>query len=169
MKQQRGSVLIISLLILLVMTMIGISAMSGSTLEEKMAASDRNHKVVFQNGETALKQAESTLLKADYNSVIRAKLATKEKGYYRQDDARFNYLTPTAWKDKCVTDPSNSNACYVVEDQGLVLNPGEAGEYGQTANPERGSLITKITVRSSDTNGMSAAILQSNLQKTITY
>ena len=40
-RQQRGSALIISLLILLVMTTLGVSAMMGSTLQERMVG---NHK-----------------------------------------------------------------------------------------------------------------------------
>jgi type IV pilus assembly protein PilX len=177
MKQQHGSVLIISLLILLVMTIIGISAMSSSTMEEKMAASDRNQKAVFQNAESSLKAAESALLNSGYDT-IRTALLEGEKGYYSQDDARFDYLDPSAWDSdgadaNCIAIPNNSNnagnSCYVIEESGITLTPGEAGEYGATSNPERGSQITKVTVRSSDSNGSSAVTLQSNLHKTITY
>lgn len=174
MKQQHGSALIISLLILLVMTIIGISAMSSSTLEEKMAASDRNQKGVFQNAETSLKTAETELFKEDYN-IVRGKMLDDTKGYYTQDDARFDYLTPSAWKpeDNCIAILKNSNnegsSCYVIEESNVMLSPGEAGEYGATSSPERGNQISKITVRSTDKNGMSAAVLQSSVQKTITY
>lgn len=56
---QRGSVLIVSLLMLLVLTIIGITAMSTSTLEEKMAGNSRDQNLAFQATEAALRDAEA--------------------------------------------------------------------------------------------------------------
>lgn len=169
MRHQRGSALIISLLILLVMTIIGISAMSSSTLEERMAANDRNQKVVFQSAETTLVEAETTLAKADYNSEVRTALLDNKKGYYSQDDAAFDYFDADAWDPASSCISASDNSCYVIEESSVTLLPGEAGEYGQVSSPERGHQITKITVRSTDPNENTAVILQSSLQKTITY
>ena len=176
MRQQHGSALIISLLILLVMTIIGISAMSGSTLEEKMAASDRNQKAVFQNAENSLKAAETALLQADYNNVVRLAMVNNTTGYYTQDDGRFDYFTPSAWvpNSSCIPLLNNSNggsSCYIIEE---VANPTSdqvdiSGGYDPASTPVRGNQLTRITVRSTDSNGMSSVILQSNLQKTIAY
>lgn len=55
--QQSGAVLIISLLILLVLTLIGISSMEGSLLEEKMAANSQTSTVTFQKAESAIQAA----------------------------------------------------------------------------------------------------------------
>ncbi len=56
---QRGSVLIVSMLMLLVLTLIGITAMSTSTLEEKMAGNSRDQNLAFQAAEAALRDAEA--------------------------------------------------------------------------------------------------------------
>ena len=56
---QKGIVLISSLIMLLVMTMIGVSAMRGSALEERMSANDMNHNKVFQAAESATELAIS--------------------------------------------------------------------------------------------------------------
>lgn len=61
--QQRGSVLIVSMLILLVMTLLGITAMSTTTLEEKMAGNVRDHNIAFQAAEAALRDGEADLIK----------------------------------------------------------------------------------------------------------
>lgn len=61
--QQRGSVLIVSMLILLVMTLLGITAMSTTTLEEKMAGNVRDHNIAFQAAEAALRDGEADLTK----------------------------------------------------------------------------------------------------------
>jgi len=53
-KRQQGSVLVISLLILLVLTIIGATALNDSVMEEKMASN-------FQAGNTAYQSAESAV------------------------------------------------------------------------------------------------------------
>lgn len=57
-SQQRGSALIVSLLMLVVLTLIGITAVGTSTLEEKMAGNIRDQHVAFQAAEVALRDAE---------------------------------------------------------------------------------------------------------------
>jgi len=60
-KQQSGIVLVIGLIMLLLMTLIGVTAMQVTSLEEKMAGNFRNHNVAFQAAESALRYAESHL------------------------------------------------------------------------------------------------------------
>ena len=55
---ERGAALIVSLLMLVVMTMIGVSAMQTTALEEKMAGNQRDLNQAFQAAEAALRDAE---------------------------------------------------------------------------------------------------------------
>ena len=57
-KKQRGAVLATSLVILLVMTIIGVSSMSTTLLEEKMAGNMRDINLAFQAAESALRDSE---------------------------------------------------------------------------------------------------------------
>jgi type IV pilus assembly protein PilX len=57
LQRQSGAVLIISLIILLVLTIIGVTAMRSATLEEKMAANSMNHNVTFHAAESAIENA----------------------------------------------------------------------------------------------------------------
>ncbi len=57
-SRQEGATLIVSLLILIVLTLIGITSMSTSGLEEKMAGNSRDLNLAFQAAEAALKDAE---------------------------------------------------------------------------------------------------------------
>lgn len=59
---QRGAALVVSLVILLVMTIIGITAMRSSTLEEKMAGNAQRNEVAFQLAQSALRQAEGWIM-----------------------------------------------------------------------------------------------------------
>lgn len=59
--RQRGAVLIISLIILIVLTILGVTAMQSTTLEEKMAGNMRERDIAFQSAEAALREGESFL------------------------------------------------------------------------------------------------------------
>ncbi|MGV6858179.1 MAG: pilus assembly PilX family protein [bacterium] len=59
MKQQQGAVLAIGLLILLVLTIIGVSAMRVSVLDERIAANAQFKMMTFQAAESALTSASS--------------------------------------------------------------------------------------------------------------
>ncbi|MCB1851968.1 MAG: hypothetical protein KDI83_14525 [Gammaproteobacteria bacterium] len=57
--RQRGAVMITALMILLLMTIFGISTMDTNILEEKMAGNLRDRNTAFQAAESALRAAES--------------------------------------------------------------------------------------------------------------
>lgn len=57
--REQGSVLVISLLILLIMSLLSITSLNNAVLEEKMAANSRNSLTAFQAAEAALREAEN--------------------------------------------------------------------------------------------------------------
>ena len=56
-KRQQGAVLIMALLLLLVMTILGVSAMQGTAMEERMAGNAHDHNMAFQSAESGLRDA----------------------------------------------------------------------------------------------------------------
>ena len=58
---QSGAVLIVSLIMLLLLTLIGVTAMQTTSLEEKMAGNLRDKNLAFQAAESALRAAEHNL------------------------------------------------------------------------------------------------------------
>ncbi len=60
-KFQRGVVLVVALVMLLVMTAVGVTLMSGATLQERMASNNRQLSLARMNAEAALRQAEIVL------------------------------------------------------------------------------------------------------------
>ncbi len=60
-SKQKGSILIISLLLLLVATILGLSSMNTTITEERMAGNLRHNYTAFQAAETALREAEAYL------------------------------------------------------------------------------------------------------------
>ena len=58
---QRGAILVTSLLILLILTVIGITAMQVTRMQERMAGNSRDTSLAFQGSEAALRDAEQQL------------------------------------------------------------------------------------------------------------
>lgn len=60
-SRQRGVALIISLIFLVLLTLIAVSAMQGTILQERMAGNTRNRMLAFQAAEAALKAGEASI------------------------------------------------------------------------------------------------------------
>lgn len=60
-RQQSGAVLVISLIMLLLLNIIGVTALQTTTLEEKMAGNMRDRIIAFQAAEAALRDAEADI------------------------------------------------------------------------------------------------------------
>ena len=56
--KQKGTAIIVCLMLLTIATLIGINAVSSTVLEEKMAGNIRNKHMSFQSAESGLRQAE---------------------------------------------------------------------------------------------------------------
>lgn len=60
-QHQSGAVLVISLIMLLLLTIIGVTGVQSTSLEEKMAGNMRDKNLAFQAAESALNAAEKSL------------------------------------------------------------------------------------------------------------
>ena len=67
-EKQRGVALFISLVLLLVLTIAGVSAVQTTSLEERMARNTHDTLLAFQSAESALREAEGWIL-ANVNST----------------------------------------------------------------------------------------------------
>jgi type IV pilus assembly protein PilX len=61
LAHQRGAVLIVSLILLVVLTLLGVSVMNVTQLEERMASNSQEVAQAFQSAETGLSQAYDDL------------------------------------------------------------------------------------------------------------
>lgn len=57
-RQQRGAVLIVSLLLLVVVTVLALGAGQTTRMQERIAGSQRNYDLAFQSAEAALRAGE---------------------------------------------------------------------------------------------------------------
>lgn len=61
-QRERGSALAVALIFLLLMTLLGVSAMRGSNMQERMAGNLRDRNMAFQAAEAALRGGEAWLM-----------------------------------------------------------------------------------------------------------
>jgi len=59
--RQDGAILVVSLLLLLVMTLLGLTAMQVTRMEERMAGNARDMDLAFQSAEAGLRDAEDRI------------------------------------------------------------------------------------------------------------
>ena len=68
-RHQSGAVLIVSMIILVVLTLLGVTAMNTSSMQEKIASNTQEQVHAFQAAETGLNQAFSDNLAYDISST----------------------------------------------------------------------------------------------------
>ena len=59
--RQSGAILVVSLLLLLVLTMLGLTAMQMTRMEERMSGNTRDRDIAFQGAEAGLREGEAQL------------------------------------------------------------------------------------------------------------
>ena len=65
--RQQGMVLLVALVMLLLITMIGVSSMQNATMQEKMANSAQTRNTTFQAAEAALRVGENAVAATSYS------------------------------------------------------------------------------------------------------
>ncbi|WP_201067807.1 MULTISPECIES: pilus assembly PilX family protein [Thiorhodovibrio] len=75
-QNQAGVVLVIGLIFLLVMTIIGVTAVTNSTFQERMARNTSERRTVFQAAESALIAGENQVMSAASCNAVKALFAS---------------------------------------------------------------------------------------------
>ncbi len=167
--RQYGSVLIVSLLMLLVLTLIGITAMSTSTLEEKMAGNSRDQNLAFQAAEAALRDAEayveSIAAVAAFNGAGGLYNVTTALAPNIYSDATWTGGAPIAYRGSAIPGV-NTQPRYIVEFVSTTgnTNPELESCYGCSSGA---GVITNVRITARGTGGSDAAtvILQEYYSK----
>ena len=105
-SRQRGSALITALSILLVLTVLGVSAMSTSALQERMAGNARDAEVAFEAAEAALRAAEN-YLQGSYSASDFSSTGGSGGKF-----SMYASSAPDRWKDETNWTTSGKHAVY---------------------------------------------------------
>lgn len=171
LHNQTGSALIVSLSILLVLTILGVSAMRTTSLQEKMAGNARDTDVAFQAAESAIREAER-FLDTISNRDLFSNTGGTGGGYWLPRDT--NAGDPEAWTVETNWTSANTatynnlqiaqQPVYII--QAVEANVGGAdgiqggiGYGGGGLTPEYG--VFQITARGFGVSPNSRVMLQS--------
>ena len=159
--QQQGIALVISLLLLLAITLVAVSSMQSSLLQERMSANLYDRQLSYQQVEAALLEAEVMLTVNDPVALIDG------AGVYdlpvtgaedRWNDSSLVWLPATA-----LNDSSDTGAQYLIEYMGDWPYPPECADVASKDKISVGCLSPtfRITARTVSDNGRAAVMLQS--------
>lgn len=90
--RQRGAVLVISLVILLVITTLAVGSMQNTMLEEKMAGNISDRNLAFQSTESAIREAEMYV-----ENIVSLGEFTGAGGLHGRTDAEPSLYDQTVW------------------------------------------------------------------------
>lgn len=170
-KRQQGVALLMGLVLLLIMTLLGVSAMRGTTLQERMAGALHDQNLALQRAETAMRAAEDAL-------VANPTVDFSKDGWYNANGVNGD---PPDWINKATEEteigdnkvatvkPDNADASWMVDPEYYVervpVVTGAASEGGSLAVGD-GSVNTqydmfKIVARGFGNNKRTVVVLES--------
>ncbi|MEQ7919876.1 PilX N-terminal domain-containing pilus assembly protein [Xanthomonas sp. WHRI 1810A] len=149
---QRGAVLLVSLVFLLLLTLLGVSSMQNATLQEKMAGSVTMRNISFQTAEAALRLGESSIQVTGFvmtkcNSVT--KCAPPSESTSTTLAAGLNSNSGVTW----VVVP---NGFYGIQNLGTTTSP-----VNRPPNCSSASSVTLYRVTGVGNKGNSKTVLES--------
>jgi len=143
---QEGIALVIALIFLLLLTIIGVTAMNNATVQERMAGNARDRNVAFQVTERTLREAEqeiTTGVSATQGYVYDQGDGPEEQGFECGDSGVV---------DASFTGPSGDAPCYYIEQSTeMALDVSD--------NPD---LMYQVTGRGHGLSGDATVVLQSS-------
>jgi len=179
-QKQSGAVLVMALLMLFVLTLIGVSSINTTSMEEKMSGNTRNRHVAFQAAETAVRDAERDITTNINNPAAQFTATGGASGRYSLGDGptTTDALNNSWWSGAAKTSSAasttygvKSSPIYTIEYLGetkqeeasdVNLFGGEEGQGGQ------GGIHTfRITVRGTGLTDNSVVVIQSHFGKRI--
>lgn len=174
--QQSGVVLAVGLIVLLVMTLIGLSATRSTLLEERMSGHHTDTGIAFQAAEAALRIGEDSLQQAvlpefdGSGGLFRAPeyVDPTQPPIWRQwqgpEEATnwWNQAIPYTAMSEAPSPLNQAGAHFYVEEFPLVYGPGES-LAADTPVDDFG--FYRITARAVGISGKASVILQSTYKR----
>ena len=161
--RQRGVVLMVSMLILIIITLLGLSSMRSVGLEERMSGNLYDRSFIFEAAEGALREAEKvaatpiSFTAACINGLCPTPVAGATDRWL---DGSF-----AGWKSATSPDAKLVTTQYIIENMGSQPVDGTC-HLQIPVEPTCLVPMYRVTARALATNGRgSAVILQSNIRQ----
>lgn len=127
----------VALLLLVVIALVGLAAMRGTIMQQKMAANQYDRQVAFQSAEAALRAAEQRIL-SNPGDVARdcrpGGVACTANPFDDTGVKIMNVASGTGTGQFTIGAQSLTQPQYVIEDMGSWYDPSSDTGFNQTAN-----------------------------------
>ena len=161
-KRQSGVVMAVSLILLLVITLIAVSSIRGTMLEEKMAGNSLDRNLAFQSTESAIREAEISI-----EGVASLGGFDGSAGLFGLADAEPDFANSATWgaaNQSVVTDDAYGSYAepqyYVKHFTTVIGTEGALNMSGYGDNKGTGDVtVFKITARGTGGNAESAEVI----------
>lgn len=158
-NKQQGVALVVSLLLLVAITLLALSGIKRTTLQEKMTSNLYDKQLTQQQVEAALLEAERRLNVLD-PTVLPFVFAIPAAN--QVDRWTLNNPGAPGWQNAAAMNNGMANAAtYIVEYMGNWPDP-DFPDCNSSTTPPKGCLSPtfRITARTQDTDGRAAMIMQ---------
>ncbi len=154
-QSQQGIALVVALVLLVVITLVGLAAVRGTIIQQKMAANMFDRQIAFQSAEAAMREAQSRLLSQPGDVARNCQSASVTCLANPFNDTSSKIITVSTYTASAVAAGAPQ---YVVENMGSWQDPTSDTGFNQSANSHNygvngGSttaIYYRITARSSD-------------------
>ena len=158
-------VLIVGLILLVLLTLLAVSAMHGTILQERMAGNTRDRMLAFQAAEAALRQAETLLGNAGLPSgtgIYMTLNTSPATGYTasQQWDTAYPWSTSSAVLGTGTLLDVATQPRYVIERLTTTPPPGAPNVQDEEFGPTAGHGYFRITSRGIGATTNAMVILQ---------
>ncbi|WP_426689340.1 pilus assembly PilX family protein [Rhodanobacter ginsengiterrae] len=168
LRHQNGVALVVALLLLIVITLVGLAAVRGTIMQQRMASNQFDRQIAFQSAEAAMRAAQARVA-GNPGDIARN---CQAGGVYCQGNP---FDDPNLDQTKIVTVTSGTGAGlfaksslavsqpqYVIENMGNWYDPSTSTGYGQSANAHnygaQGTSTTSVYYRVTARSGNPAEV-----------
>lgn len=117
--RETGAALLVSLVLLVAVTLLGVSAMQGTILQERMSANQRDIEEAFNAGEIAVRRGETDLLQDPLGFLGNTQF-TGLPASWSQDSSQWDLFVPIALPDDMDNNLYVRNPIYHIAPRGTV-------------------------------------------------
>ena len=166
MRRQQGAALVVSLIILLMLTVVGLSAIRDSGIQERMAGNSRDMNTAFQAAELALREAEAYLTGASigpFNGSGLYRICGIGESSTACSSPSWSDLSSTGWiKLTNTPEGADQSPQYFIEENPLAVDT--AGSL-VSDTPNETYEMYHITARGFGSSDGSVVVLQSTYRR----
>ncbi len=180
MNKSQGSVLLVSLVLLLIMTVAGLTAMRVSNLEQKISGNFLDQQMAFQAAETALLEAENRIASTHFDLTTFSTECHQGLCFAGNDAPDISSCAPgsaTPWLDEVlwqtsskhqsttiVVDGISTRAKYIIEFRCYIAREAD-GPLPDVTNPGDWALFFRVTAMASGGTDDARVMLQTTYKK----